>query len=179
MAKRKAADDERPSNKKAKLTANSPKAPKKTKGTRKGKGKKNAEVEEPPKPRVKRINKALKAKVKQVLEFVDSTSREESRLRRSASNENHVIVTEASLLASLMAMHADWELTDPRMASPLEASEAIVEQYEENWTTSDEVVRMVVLDLEQETAFVEGIQLKVEGWDVEVCIPRKLTIWPY
>lgn len=175
MPKRKAADVESPSNKKAKLTKTAPKAPKKCKATTKGKGKgkKNveveAQVEEPPKPRVRRINKTLKAKVKQVGDFLDSTGREDSRLERSTANENHVIITESSLLASLMAMRSDWEISDPRMASLLDASEAIVEQYEEKWATSDAMVRIVVLDLEKETAFVEGIQQKTEGWDLEVC----------
>lgn len=172
MAKRKAADAETPSNKKAKLTTTkpTPKTPKKGTTTRKGKGKKSIDndVAETPTPRVKRINKALKAKIKQVGDFLDSTGREDSRLTRSATNENHVIITEACLLASLMAMHADWELTDPRMASLLEASEAIVEQYDEKWPSSEQMVRMVVLDLDKETTFVEGIQQKIEGWDLEV-----------
>ncbi|KAF2173084.1 hypothetical protein M409DRAFT_17032 [Zasmidium cellare ATCC 36951] len=172
MVKRKAVDDETSSNKKATLTATTAKhkAPKKgTTSTRKGKGKKSEDVQEaePPKPRVKRINKTLKAKVKQVGDFLDTTSREDSRLKRSSANENHVIITEACLLASLMAMRADWELTDPRMASLLDASEAIVEQYEEKWASSEQLVRMVAVDLEKKTAFVEGIQQKIEGWDLE------------
>lgn len=172
MAKRKAADVETPSNKKAKFTTTNStrKAPKKGTTTRKGKGKKTVDSNEAeaPVPRVKRINKALKAKIKQVADFLDSTGREDSRLRRSATNENHVITTEACLLASLMAMHADWELTDPRMASLLDASEAIVEQYDEKWPSREQMVRMVILDLEMETAFVESIQQKIEGWDLKV-----------
>ncbi|KAK4507085.1 hypothetical protein PRZ48_000819 [Zasmidium cellare] len=172
MAKRKAVDDDSSSNKKPKITttAPKPKAPKRsTTTTRKGKGKKNdvAQEAEPPAPRAKRINKHLKAKVKQVSDFLDTTSREDSRLQRCSANENHVIVTEACLLASLMSMRADWELTDPRLASLLDAGEAIVEQYEERWASSEQPVRMVVVDLEVKTAFVEGILQKIEGWDLE------------
>lgn len=170
MEKRKAADVETPSQKKAKLntTKPTPKAPKKGTTTRKGKKTVDNDVAETPTPRVKRINKALNAKVKQIGDFLDSTGREDSRLKRSANSENHVIITEACLLASLMAMHADWQLTEPRMASLLDASEAIVEQYEEKWPSGEQMVRMVVVDLQKETVFEEGIQQKLEGWDLEV-----------
>lgn len=164
--KRKAADGDESlsSGKKAKPT-------KSTTTTKRGRGKKNAEVEieEESKPRVKRINKHLKAKVQQIADLIDTTERYQSRLKWSDSHENCVVVSEACLLGSLMAMHADWGLTDPRMASLIEVGEAIVEQYEKKRAMNEEMVKMVVLDVSKETAFVEGIQQKIEGWGLEVC----------
>ena len=77
-------------------------------------------------PKKKRINKALREKIQQVLDFLASTTGSRSSLKRSKENKNHVTVKESALLGALMSLRADYEVSDPRMASVLDVKDVTV-----------------------------------------------------
>lgn len=80
-------------------------------------------------PKKKRINKALREKIQQVFDFLASTTGTRSSLERSKENKNHVIVKESALLGALMSLRADYEVSDPRMASVLDVEDVTIREF--------------------------------------------------
>lgn len=80
-------------------------------------------------PKKKRINKALREKIQQVLDFLASTTGTRSSLERSKENKSHVTVKESALLGALMSLRADYEVSDPRMASVLDVEDVTTREF--------------------------------------------------
>lgn len=136
-AKRKAEETEE-------IDAPPPPKKQKTKTAPKAKAKsEKSTAAKPAEPKKKRINKALREKIQQVLDFLASTTGSRSSLERSKDNKNHVIVKESALLGALMSLRADYEVSDPRMASVLDVEDVTVREFAARIGTDQVLVKFL------------------------------------
>lgn len=177
-AKRKAEETEE-------IDAPPPSKKQKTKAATKAKAKsEKSTAAKPAEPKKKRINKALREKVQQVLDFLASTAGTRSSLERSKENKNHVTVKESALLGALMSLRADYEVSDPRMASVLDVEDVTVREFVARIGTDQVLVKFLgmflvkspqspktfranvslVVDLSKQTTLETSIHQRIENW---------------
>ncbi|SMR41930.1 unnamed protein product [Zymoseptoria tritici ST99CH_1E4] len=120
----------------------------------------------PPPPKPKRINKVVKAKVKAVGDFLDNTPVDQSVLRRSHENADHVVVTELAAIAALKTMVADYGISDPSWTSLVDIKDIVVDSFVEP-LGQNPVVKFTTLDLSRTSAFEEAIHQKIAGWELD------------
>ncbi|SMQ45585.1 unnamed protein product [Zymoseptoria tritici ST99CH_3D7] len=120
----------------------------------------------PPPPKPKRINKVVKAKVKAVGDFLDNTPVDQSVLRRSHENADHVVVTELAAIAALKTMVADYGISNPSWTSLVDIKDIVVDAFVEP-LGQNPVVKFTTLDLSRTSAFEEAIHQKIAGWELD------------
>ncbi|KJY00177.1 hypothetical protein TI39_contig340g00006 [Zymoseptoria brevis] len=120
----------------------------------------------PPPPKPKRISKVVKAKVMAVGDFLDNTPVDQSVLRRSDENADHVVVTELAAIAALKTMVADYGISDPSWTSLVDIKDIVVDDFVES-LGQNPVVKFITLDLSRTSAFEEAIRQKIAGWELD------------
>ncbi|KXT16866.1 hypothetical protein AC579_6829 [Pseudocercospora musae] len=106
----------------------------------------------------KRLNKILRAKIKSVLTFLDTT----------APDRTTMTITKSHLIAALMRLRQDYEIEDPKWADiTRDVGEAVVREFSGPMGTLRVKTDWVVLDLSVKTEIEKMIEVKVEGWGLE------------
>ncbi|CAK4034681.1 Hypothetical predicted protein [Lecanosticta acicola] len=130
-------------------------------------GNKPTNAAEPAASKKKRIKNSIRNKIDQITAFLSSSAAASSRLDRDSGNKHFVTIKESALLGALMALRADWEVSDPRQASLLDAEEVVVREFAAPVGTEQIPARFMVIDLSKRTTLESSIHLKIENWGLD------------